>query len=122
MDEAAEETVGEKHGHHRQRAPEQRAAHTDITAYIIFDMRIIPELFPENLFHEHAGGIFQHSGQQHASEKEEEGLCGQVLQERGKQDRAETVDRAQGTVDETAVYELFMEEGGVAHLNKPAGK
>ena len=68
----AEEGIGKLHGQYREKSPEKGISQADISANVPFNGRIIPELFPENLFHENANGVFQTGGNQHAAQKQKE--------------------------------------------------
>ena len=76
----------------------------------------------KDLLHEHARGILQHCGQQHAPQKEEKGACGQLRQKDAEKRGAEAVNGAEGAVHEAPVHELPAADGGMADLDAPACK
>ena len=116
----AQHRIGEKHGPQRQQAPQQGISQAHISAQVVPDIGIIPQLFMEYLLHQHSRSVFQHTGQQHSAQEQEEGPVRQLRQEHREQHGAEPIDRAHRAVHESPVHELPAAERGKTYLHAPA--
>ena len=83
---------------------------------------VVPPLLSGELFQQDTGKQLQGSGQDHAAQKQEEGVAAQFGQEEGKEYAAQAVDRGEGGVQKTAVQKPALPGSGQGRLTQPAQK
>ena len=104
----------------------QSPQHRELQAHVALDVQralgVVPPLVVEHLFQHPAGEVFDGAREQHAAAEQQPEAALERPEHEQHAHHAEAVDGADGAVDEAAVDELAVRDGGEGHLGAPAEK
>ena len=102
--------------------PEQRKFQTDISLDIERKRGIIPPFLVKQLFQQKPGEIFKQRRDQNGADKQQQEIFVKRLQKLCRGQYAESVDRTDRTVQETAVHEFPAVYTGKNDFRTPSEK